>query len=40
MTSDDQWHRIRFPKDELASGAVRRFFMDSLLPAAEQLGRA
>src|SRR6476469_5550881 len=40
MTSDDQWHRIRFPKDELISGAVRRFLVNSLLPAAEQLSRA
>jgi hypothetical protein len=40
MTSDDQWHRIRFPKDELKSGAVKRFFVNSLLPAAEQLSRA
>ena len=40
MTSDDQWHRIRFPKDELRSGAVRRFFANRLLPAAEQLSRA
>jgi hypothetical protein len=39
MTSDDQWHRIRFPKDELISGAARRFFMNSLLPATEQLSR-
>jgi len=40
MTSNDQWHRIRFPKRELASGAMSRFFMNSLLPAAtEDLGR-
>ena len=38
MTSDHQWHRIRLPKDELASGAMGRFFMDSLLPATEELG--
>ena len=40
MSSDDQWHRIRFPKDELRSGAVRRFLVNILLPAAEQLTRA
>ena len=39
MTSDNQWHRIRFPKGELASGAMGRFFMDSLLPATEEPGR-
>ena len=39
MTSDDQWHRITFPKGELASGAMGRFFMDSLLPATEEPGR-
>ena len=39
MTSD-QWHRIRFPKNKLRSGAVRRFLVNSLLPAAEQLSRA
>ena len=39
MTSNDQWHRIRFPKRELASGAMGRFFMNSPLPAAtEDLG--
>jgi len=37
MTSDDQWRRIRFPKDELGSGAMGQFFMDSLLPAIEEL---
>ena len=31
MSSDDQWHRIRFPKDELRSGAVRRFLVNILL---------
>ena len=36
MTSDDQWHRIRFPQGELASGAIGRFFMDILLPATEE----
>ena len=36
MTSDDQWHRIRFPNGELPSGAMGRFFLDSLLPATEE----
>ena len=39
MNSNDQWHRISFPKGELASGTMGRFFMDSLLPATEELGR-
>ena len=39
MTSDDQWRRIRFPKGELESGAMGRFFIDSLLPAIEDLGQ-
>jgi hypothetical protein len=36
MTSDYQWHRIRFPKGELASGAMGCLVMDSLLPATEE----
>jgi hypothetical protein len=36
MTSDDQWHRIKFPKGEVASGAMGGFVMDSLLPATEE----
>ena len=38
MTVDVQWHRIRFSRDELASGAMSRFLVDSLLPAIEELG--
>ena len=37
MTSEDQWRRIRFPNGELGSGAMGQFFMDSLLPAIEEL---
>jgi hypothetical protein len=40
MNSNDQWHRIRLPKCELASGTMGRFFMNSPLPAAtEDLGK-
>jgi hypothetical protein len=39
MTPDEQWRRIRFPKGELESGAMGRFFIDSLLPAIEDLGQ-
>src|SRR6476659_6235469 len=39
MTSNDQWHRISFPKGELVSGTMGRFFMEGLLLATEELGR-
>ena len=39
MTLNDQWHRISFRKGELVSGTMGRFFLDSLLPATEELGR-
>jgi hypothetical protein len=39
VTLNDQWHRISFRKGELVSGTMGRFFMDSLLPATEALGR-
>jgi len=34
-----QRHRIRFSKNEIASGAVNRFWLDGLLPAAIDLDR-
>jgi len=34
--TDVQWHRIKFSKNELASGAMGRFLVDGLLPAVEQ----
>jgi hypothetical protein len=37
LPSTNQWFRIWFPKDLFASGAVSRFLLDHLLPAAEQL---
>jgi len=39
MTLNDQWHRISFPKGERVSGTMGRFFVDSRLPATEELGR-
>lgn len=38
MTSGDRWHRFRFSRDEIASGAMGRLLVDSLLPAAEEDG--
>jgi hypothetical protein len=37
LPSTNQWYRIWFPKDLFASGAVSRFLLDHVLPAAEQL---
>jgi hypothetical protein len=34
-----QRHRIRFSKNEIASGAVNRCWLDGLLPAAIDLDR-
>jgi len=34
-----QWHRIRFSKSEVASGAVNSFWIDGLLRVAKQLGK-
>ena len=39
MTLNDQWHRISFPKGELVSGTMGRFFVEGLLLATEELGR-
>src|SRR6187200_1513923 len=39
MASNDQWHRIRFPKGELVSGTMGRFFVEGLLVATEELAR-
>ena len=35
--SATQWHRIKFSRDELVSGAVGRFWVDGLLPALDEL---
>jgi hypothetical protein len=36
VTAAYQWHRIGFSKDEVASGAMSRFVVDGVLPAAVQ----
>jgi hypothetical protein len=39
VTAENQWHRIRFSRIELASGIRNRFWMDGLLPVAKRLGK-